>query len=116
MGMFDVLRCEIPLPDGFTGEMQTKDFDCTLATLLIRADGRLMIEECDWEDVPLDERPKPDFPFVGSCRAINKRWRDLDFHGDFRFYGSAGDKWHEYAARFIPNPVEADSRSGFPSG
>lgn len=59
MGMFDNIRCQIPLPDGFTGEMQTKDFDCALGTLLIRADGRLMIEDCDWEDVPLEERPKP---------------------------------------------------------
>lgn len=59
MGMFDRVRSEIPLPDGFTGELQTKGFDCILTTLLIRADGRLMIKECDWEEVPLEERPNP---------------------------------------------------------
>lgn len=108
MGMFDNIRCEIPLPDGFTGEMQTKDFDCALSTLLIRTDGRLMIEDCDWEDVPLEERPDPKLPFIGSRRATNRRWRDLDFHGEFRFYGSgesAGDR-HEYIARFTHGALE----------
>jgi len=33
MGMFDHVRCEVPLPDGFKGEMQTKDFACTLSKL-----------------------------------------------------------------------------------
>jgi len=109
MGMFDHIHCEVPLPDGFMGEMQTKDFDCVLGTLLIRANGRLMIEECDWEEVPLEERPNPLLPFVGSRRAINKRWHDLDFHGCFWFYGSegAGGKWHEYAARFAHGTLES---------
>ena len=109
MGMYDQVYCDVPLPDGFTGEMQTKDFDCALDTLLIRADGRLMIQECDWKEVPLDERPDPRLPFIGSRRAINKRWRDLDFHGDFRFYGSegAGGAWHEYIARFTYGTLEA---------
>lgn len=91
MGMFDHICCEVPLPDGFTGEMQTKDFDCALGSLLIRADGRLMIEDREWEEVPLEERPNHLFPAMGSRRAINKRWRDLDFHGEFRFYGSEGN-------------------------
>ncbi|MCW2364825.1 hypothetical protein M2341_000272 [Sphingobium sp. B7D2B] len=25
--MFDYVRCEVQLPDGFVGEFQTKDFD-----------------------------------------------------------------------------------------
>lgn len=88
MGMFDHIYCEIPLPDGFTGEMQAKDFDCAFGTLLIRADGRLMIQDRDWEEVPLEDRPDLLRSFAGLRRPINKRWRDLDFHGDFRFYGS----------------------------
>jgi len=109
MGMFDHVYCEIPLPDGFTGEMQTKDFVCGLRNLLIRANGRLMIEDCDWEDVPLEERPNPRFPFLGSHRAINKRWRDLDFHGDFRFYGTrrSDSKLYEYCARFTHGALES---------
>ncbi|MBZ9650297.1 hypothetical protein K9B33_22455 [Sphingobium sp. 3R8] len=107
--MFDHIYCEIPLPDGFTGKMQTKDFDCLFATLLIRADGRLMIEDCEWEDVPLEERPNPEFPLLGARRAINKRWRDLDFHGDFRFCGARepGGQWHEYGVRFTHGALES---------
>jgi len=45
MGMFDYVRSEIPLPNGFTGDLQTKDFDCIMTTILIRADGRLVKEE-----------------------------------------------------------------------
>lgn len=108
MGMFDYVHCEVPLPDGYVGEFQTKDFERLLSTILIRADGRLMIEDCDWENVPLKERPYPDVPILGARRAINKRWRDLDFHGDFRFYGSTepGD-WHEYLARFTHGYLES---------
>lgn len=107
MGMFDYVRCEVPLPDGYTGEFQTKDFDSFLRTILIRADGRLMIEDCDWEDVPLEERSHPDLPMLGAIRAINKRWRDLDFHGDFRFYDMRlPESWHEYLARFTHGTLE----------
>src|SRR5690606_26639742 len=41
MGMFDFVRSEVPLPDGFTGELQTKSLNFTLSTILIRADGHL---------------------------------------------------------------------------
>ena len=73
--MFDHVRSEIPLPDGFTGELQSKDFDCILTTILIRADGRLMIEKKDFEQVPLAERPFPNDPhksFIGMMRAIHR--------------------------------------------
>lgn len=41
MGMFDTVQSEVPLPDGYTGELQTKSFDCVLTTILIRADLKL---------------------------------------------------------------------------
>ncbi len=44
MGMFDYIKCEYPLPDGWNGELQTKDFDCEMVTHIITADGRLMLE------------------------------------------------------------------------
>ena len=43
--MFDYLRCEVPLPDGFTGELQTKDFACDIATHVITKGGRLMLDK-----------------------------------------------------------------------
>jgi hypothetical protein len=107
MGMYDYVHCEVPLPDGYVGDMQTKDFDCFFGTILIRTDGRLLVEEGDWEAVPLDEQPNPKIPMFGTFRVTNKRWRDLDFHGDFRFHGSRdrGD-WHEYLARFTHGVLE----------
>ncbi|MGE4409528.1 MAG: hypothetical protein AB7D33_03030 [Sphingobium sp.] len=68
-----------------------------------------MIEDREWEVVPPEECPNHLFPAMGSLRAINKRWRDLDFHGEFRFYGSQGNggAWHEYTARFTYGTLEA---------
>jgi len=36
MSMFDHIRCEVPLLDGFEGErlFQAKDFECVLGALL----------------------------------------------------------------------------------
>lgn len=88
MGMFDYVRCEMPLPDGFEGKnMQTKDLGCTMSTVTITKDGRLTgrVREWWWEEY--------------------KPVRDLDFHGDMTFYDYEGDingsyVWHEYVARF----------------
>ena len=108
MGMFDYVRSEIALPDGFAGELQTKDLDCDMTVALIRADGRLLIEDSEWEAVPKAERPYPDAPdgsieaLAGSMRTVNRRWRDLQYHGDLSFYGYEQGKpgAHEYKARF----------------
>lgn len=117
MGMYDCVRSEIPLPDGFTGELQTKDLERILAKILIRADGRLMIEERDYEHIPLSERPFPDDPdplnrLIGSIKSTHRRWRDLDYHGDLRFYGNETTQsgelsvWHQYVARFTYGTLE----------
>jgi hypothetical protein len=102
--MFDYVRSQIALPDGFAGELQSKDFDCELAIVEIREDGTLWIERFEQEVVPLAERPYPvadDWrALVGSMRRINERWEQIEFHGDMNFYGSDGDVWHEYVARF----------------
>jgi hypothetical protein len=114
MGMFDYIKCEIPLPDGFSGELQTKDFDCTLSTHIIKADGSLELDNGHDEIVPEGERPYPNAEglkkFIGSLRHIPKLEK-TNFHGMLRFYGiekmgydsESGkplDKWHEYIAKF----------------
>ncbi len=91
MGMFDYIRCEVPLPDGFTGEMQTKDLGCMLKTHIITAGGRLMVDEAGTFEHP-------------------ERMADANWHGFINFYGSEGDsnnrgpnstyRWHEYKAKF----------------
>lgn len=108
--MFDYVRSQVPLPDGFQGELQSKDFDCAMAVIEIRGDGTLWIERYEQEMVPETERPYPDATdwrkWVGSMRRINERWERLSYHGDMNFYGNEGRYgepgycWHEYVARF----------------
>lgn len=104
MGMFDHVRSQIALPDGFTGQMQCKDFDCQLAMVEIREDGSLWIERFEHEIVPLAERPYPDADDwragIGMLRRINERWEQIPFDGEMNFYGGNGDYWHEYFAQF----------------
>jgi hypothetical protein len=111
MGMFDYVKSEVPLPDGYTGELQSKSFNFVLTTILIRADGRLLIKDQKYESVPLSERPFPHHPrtrLVGSLPVTDEGWRDLDFHGDFRFHGydSSAKAQHDYLARFTHGQLE----------
>ncbi len=90
--MFDWVRCEIPLPDGWEPKgltLQTKDFDCQLDIYTITSEGRLR-HRFDYED------------------TVNKEI-DIDYHGNFRFYATEGKTsgkrgkdwfWHEYKAKF----------------
>lgn len=119
MGMFDYVKVGVPLPDGWEAtELQSKDFACKMTTVEITPDGRLRIEEFEYENVPKEERPHPDkdgiLGMMGSIRKVNRRWRDLNFHGVFNFYGQERiappanppyfhpdeHKWHEYNAKF----------------
>lgn len=122
--MFDYVRSEIPMPDGFTGGLQTKEFDCELAICRINADGTLDIERFDQEVVPLAQRPHPDATdwrqIIGSMRRINERWERLDFHGVMSFYGMEGRPgepgyvWHEYAAKFTDGRLVSIATAGDP--
>jgi hypothetical protein len=118
MGMYDYIKCEHPLPDGFDPskiQWQTKDtYEQYLETYTISADGRLLYDAGHYESVPKAERPYPDAP-EGSLTALAGSMRRVvdtpavpqDFHGDIYFYGTEGDfnapegyVWREYRARF----------------
>jgi hypothetical protein len=93
MGMFDYVRCEVPLPDGWEPhDLQTKDFDCELVTHVITKDGRLMLERIDETHVvPKEERPYPnDDGLLGMCGMLRtvRSQHDSNFHGVVNFYGS----------------------------
>lgn len=93
MGLFDYIRCHVPLPpDGeiSVDEFQTKDLDNCLLHFEIREDGTLWekrvnykwVDEPELELVPTENEPE---------------WVQLtDVHRDVRFYG--GQK--EYVVRF----------------
>lgn len=93
MGMFDYIRCEMPLPDGWNGhELQTKDFECDMVTHVITKEGRLMLERIDEIHlVPRAERPYPTedglLGMWGMMRTV-KSLHDSNFHGVVNFYGS----------------------------
>ncbi|UCV07030.1 hypothetical protein [Dechloromonas denitrificans] len=106
--MFDHIRCEVPLPDGFVGDplFQTKDFERVLATHAIRDDG-LYLDGGHYETVPKAERPNPDAEegtledLKGSLRWVPNLARHPEAHGIIIFYGAdAAGKWHEYEAKF----------------
>lgn len=107
MGMFDYLRCEYPLPDGYTApEFQTKDFDCEMVTHVITADGRLMMDRGEYVATPKEELPYPDAK-PGTWQSICGIMRRVpnmvqsDFHGWLNFYDyNEKDEWHEYNAKF----------------
>lgn len=96
MGMFDYIRCEAPLPDGWQPNeaMQTKDFDCDMVCHVITGDGRLMLERIDdTRIVPKDQRPYPNEPddsLLGMCGMLHsdKSLHESKFHGIVNFYGS----------------------------
>lgn len=100
MGMFDNIRCEFPLPDGFDGKLnfQTKDLENLLSTYVITADGKLLLATLNYDDG--DKLP--------VLTVIN-------YHGDIEFYGSnicsvgrgyfstsdgGPPLWRNYTARF----------------
>ena len=91
MAMFDTVRCDLPLPDGYHGnKYQSKDLDRTLSTYRITESGRLVLDK-----TLVEEMPEP---------------QDQHYHGVLNFYciegdTSAGHKgvdwfWHEYKATF----------------
>lgn len=91
MGMYDVVKCEYPLPDGHnpTGEeYQTKDTPAQLLdTYRIAADGRLEHELYDIEDQS-DPKAEGVERIFGMMTRVNKRFEGVSFHGALVFYTS----------------------------
>jgi len=96
MGLYDYIKCEVPLPDGFQGTLQTKDLCCEMVTHTITKNGRLICERIDsTELLPKAERDYPDAPdgslrsWIGSIRTHTSQY-DANFHGILNFYGCEG--------------------------
>lgn len=127
MGMFDYIRCEAPLPDGWepNGSLQTKDFDCDMVCHVITSDGRLMLERIDETHiVPKAERPYPNEPddsLLGMCGMLRseKSQHESQFHGIVNFYGSEyrtadGQPANPRGGILHQNGVATDSITGEP--
>ena len=129
MGMFDYIRCDYRLPDGFdikkSGKkdyednfFQTKSFPCPVMDLyIIRRDGKLFHEKRSFKEVPEKKRPyygTPEWktrPLVRSFGMLKVAKRELvfmkDFDGIVRFYAQDNrNEWKEYKAYFRKGVVQ----------
>ena len=87
MGMFDDVRCDMPLPEHQDGEFQTKDLECAMSHYRITKDGRLVREK------------------ASTFYADGLPLGDVNHHGFLSFYDWWGDdrssdNWIEYRAKF----------------
>lgn len=106
MGMYDYLICEMPLLEQpqapQSQEFQTKDLECLLERYTITVAGRLIHHAMRYEEVPLNERPYQELPFIGCMRAIPTGYIDTNFHGVLEFYtydNCTKESW-SYEAKF----------------
>ena len=92
--MFDKIRCEQPLPDGWqpAEPMQTKDFDCELVEYVITADGRLLCDRGQPKELPTEYLEYPaafsHFNEIADSRSDREaKMMDTGFDGTVHFGG-----------------------------
>lgn len=104
MGMFDYVRCEAKLPEGFEDlqqhEFQSKDLDeegwtGTMTRHIISEEGKLLRDagKREWVDEPGLRFGK------GYPKRVTDEWAELEgFHGDVRLYTAlaAGEEWRTF--------------------
>lgn len=112
MSVFDNIICKYNLPIALTNNLinvnhlhyQTKDTPAQyLDNYEIREDGTLWHETYDIEDQS-DPKAEGFMRFLGCMTRINKRWEQIKFTGEIRFYTSFGtyDKdWIEFSSYFV---------------
>ena len=114
MGMFDEIRCECLLPDSIVQDhvFQTKSLERVMDSYTITRDGRLILHEVRYEQVPEEERPHYGTPewdhplmrLLGLVRSVPVGDVEVPYHGYIVFYTSIGDppdyEWFEYRAKF----------------
>jgi len=94
--MFNYVLCEVPLPDGYEGEFETKDLEpLFFDRYVIAKSGRLIVERKVFDKIePPKEDESPDQDeytrlaksLLSPFRFI-KETEDTNFHGIFTFSG-----------------------------
>jgi len=117
MGMFDEIKCKMPLPVEIDVEhrdhwFQTKSLGCELGYFEIREDGTLWREAFDTEDRS-DPKAKGFERLCGIATRVNRRWIPcLCFTGEIVFYtqassiaskdiGKTQSGWIEFSTYFV---------------
>lgn len=109
MGLFDDIRCDMPLPNPPSPmlQWQTKSLECGMNHYLIKEDGHLVDENIRMEEKP-GAPPQPKF-LTPEDFAWRKEWMEqkegpeipIDHTGEVRFYSMDANKvWWEYVAFF----------------
>jgi len=111
MGLFDYLRCEMPLPPGApaVSEWQTKSLDCGMNWYAIRSDGALVDRKIRQELKP-GAPPQPEYFSEAYFEWSSSWWEPkagpderINYTGEVRFYAHDADKqWWEFCA-FVKN-------------
>jgi hypothetical protein len=108
MGMFDEIRCEMPLPDNRLPPgtwFQTKSLVSWMSKYTISQEGRLIYHFERYEAGP--NREIAEGKFFRSRKLVETKDLDTEFHGDVRFYThNDKEEWLEYVARFTNGTVE----------
>ena len=103
MGMFDTIRCEAPLPDGYEvpgRSFQTKSLCCVGDRFTITAQGRLILHRCRHER----SAPRGGQSIPRSVPVVDV---DTGYHGDIEMHGvTADNKPVDCAARFTHGTLE----------
>lgn len=108
MGMFDYVRCDVPLPDDRAAAepaFQTKQLYCTMAHFTITANGRLIFRKQTHEALPnLEIRPGV---FIPQYKLVHEEPIDMEYHGDIMLCGQAtNEQCADYVARFTNGTLE----------
>ena len=89
MGLFDYVRCDIPLPDGKPTPrdlFQTKDFECPYMEHYVITAARRLV--------------KLKALYSGPAWMSTPEDTDLNWHGWLNFYGGLPGEWREFNAKF----------------
>jgi hypothetical protein len=130
MGMFDNIRCELPLPLNKKDQktfsnvnwedisFQTKDTDCCLSHYIIKKNGKFYAEYTEGEHVriisekeekKIKKQGKFCWPF--EFKEKSRKYKFEKFTGDLYFYDSVYDTegneyWAEFVGKFVSGVLQ----------
>lgn len=107
MGLFDNVKCNVPLPCGRRPPgrwFQTKSLYCNMYRFTITDQGRLIYHRCRLEEIGKREiRPGVVVP---RYRSVGVADVDMEYHGDILLGGTVDGQYAQFVARFTHGALE----------